>query len=604
MAGKKSVGATLVLKDGNFSSGLKNVVNGNKKMKDSLKSATSQANLFQSGLSSLAKKVTAVAGAYVGFNAVKDLVGTAFTGAASMEGYRNTLDAVMKDTTKAAQTMAWAADFANKTPFETDDIVQATVRLTSYGLEAQKVMPAIGDMAGVMNKDIMQAVEAVADAQTGELERLKEFGITKQMIIDHSSKVMKGKEIVNKKGQITDQKAFNNTLMNLMDTRFKGGMEKQANSFNGLWSTVTGTFKQSIAQMAGVSATGEITIGGPFDRIKGAVKGVADQMTKWVDDGTIQSASDAVVKGMKFAEESVTYVAQKATEVYNVFKDNWPQIEPVVTSVTKAIIVYQVAMKSAAIWTGIVTGATKAWTIAVNLWKAAKEGTLGVEMMMAFWRGKDIIETGILTGMYAWETIVKKAHAAATWVQAAATGKLTITQWSLNGAFLACPITWIVLGIGLVVGIIILLWNKSEAFRNFFISMWESIKESTGKLVENFKANFERIKEMWENLKEFLKNPIKGVVKLFKKTDEDEDGGADVDGSHYFGLPRVPRDGYIARLHKDERVLTAQENKEYSGGKGGNVFKIDKIIISGSNMNADDVVNAFIPKLKLAMDNM
>lgn len=33
-------------------------------------------------------------------------------------------------------------------------------------------MTQIGDMAGVMNKDIMQAVEAVADAQTGELERL------------------------------------------------------------------------------------------------------------------------------------------------------------------------------------------------------------------------------------------------------------------------------------------------------------------------------------------------------------------------------------------------------------------------------------------------
>jgi phage tail tape-measure protein len=61
--------------------------------------------------------------------------------------------------------MAWAVDFANKTPFETDAIVEATVRLSAYGLEAQKVMPAIGDMAAVMNKDVMQAVEAVADAQ-------------------------------------------------------------------------------------------------------------------------------------------------------------------------------------------------------------------------------------------------------------------------------------------------------------------------------------------------------------------------------------------------------------------------------------------------------
>ena len=78
----------------------------------------------------------------------------------------------MKDQKKAAQMMAWAVDFANKTPFETDSIVEATVRLQSYGIDAQKTMTQIGDMAGVMNKDIMQAVEAVADAQTGELERL------------------------------------------------------------------------------------------------------------------------------------------------------------------------------------------------------------------------------------------------------------------------------------------------------------------------------------------------------------------------------------------------------------------------------------------------
>jgi len=105
-------------------------------------------------------------------------------GASSMEQYRNTLDTVMKDTKKAAKTFKWAVDFANKTPFETDSVVEATVRLASYGLEAEKVLPSVGNMAAVMNKDIMQAVEAVADAQTGELERMKEFGITKQMIVD------------------------------------------------------------------------------------------------------------------------------------------------------------------------------------------------------------------------------------------------------------------------------------------------------------------------------------------------------------------------------------------------------------------------------------
>ena len=63
---------------------------------------------------------------------------------------------------------------------------------------------------------------------------------------------------------------------------------------------------------------------------------------------------------------------------------------------------------------------------------------------------------------------------------------------------------------------------------------WTGIKET-------FTAGIDKIKELWEGLKNFLKNPIKGVVKLFKRTDED--GGGNVDGSHAGGLPSVPFNG-------------------------------------------------------------
>lgn len=51
-----------------------------------------------------------------------------------------------------------------------------------------------------------------------------------------------------------------------------------------------------------------------------------------------------------------------------------------------------------------------------------------------------------------------------------------------------------------------------------------------------------------------------------------------INGSHANGLDYVPYDGYIAELHKGERVLTEQENRDYNRGirtannQGGDIF--------------------------------
>jgi hypothetical protein len=104
-------------------------------------------------------------------------------------------------------------------------------------MKAQDVLGITGDMASVMGKDLMQAVEAVADAQTGELERLKEFGITKGML-EEQAKIM-GKTPFDKKGSLKDQEALNDALFAIMEKRFKGGMEMQSTTFKGMLSNVS-----------------------------------------------------------------------------------------------------------------------------------------------------------------------------------------------------------------------------------------------------------------------------------------------------------------------------------------------------------------------------
>ena len=73
--------------------------------------------------------------------------------------------------------------------------------------------------------------------------------------------------------------------------------------------------------------------------------------------------------------------------------------------------------------------------------------------------------------------------------------------------------------------------------------------------------------------------------------------GAEGDGkfaSHYHGLSNVPYDGYSARLHKGERVLTAQENKEYS--EGGRVVS-PVINIAHMEVRKDSDIEAVAYKL-------
>ena len=81
-------------------------------------------------------------------------------------------------------------------------------------------------------------------------------------------------------------------------------------------------------------------------------------------------------------------------------------------------------------------------------------------------------------------------------------------------------------------------------------------------------------KQWWDNLMNLLGNTWLG--KLFNNAKEFWNNisrglsNLNISGSHANGLAYVPYDGYIAELHKGERVLTAQENKNYSSGVGGN----------------------------------
>lgn len=74
------------------------------------------------------------------------------------------------------------------------------------------------------------------------------------------------------------------------------------------------------------------------------------------------------------------------------------------------------------------------------------------------------------------------------------------------------------------------------------------------------------------------------------------------DGAHAGGLNRIPRDGYLARLHKDERVLTKAEAAAYGKGNGGgNKFYFNFTPTAGSTeQQAEQMFDFFVKKIEEA----
>ena len=94
---------------------------------------------------------------------------------------------------------------------------------------------------------------------------------------------------------------------------------------------------------------------------------------------------------------------------------------------------------------------------------------------------------------------------------------VTAAQWLMNAAMAANPIGIIVAAIAALVAGFLVLWNTSEDFRNFWISLWEDIVAAFLKvgdwISEVFNAIVAFFKDNWQSILLFLINPFAGLFK-------------------------------------------------------------------------------------------
>lgn len=282
---------------------LKAVITAVDKLSPTLKGIALQAKIVKKSLGDVGNisarlgKQVAIGGAVVGaglFAAAKKIVSVS----AEFERFETILTTVEGSSEKAKASMKWVEDFARKTPYELTEVMDSFVKLKAYGIDPTNgTLATLGDTAAAMGKPVIQAVEAMADAMTGENERLKEFGIRASKTgntIAYEFTNSLGEQVT-KKVKANNRAMIQSTLNAIWNEKYGGAMDKLSQTWDGMWSNLQDTFTGFIRKIGGAGFFDAVkkhlgSLMGAFESIQKS--GELDRLTKLISDDLTAAVND------------------------------------------------------------------------------------------------------------------------------------------------------------------------------------------------------------------------------------------------------------------------------------------------------------------------
>lgn len=192
---------------------------------------------------------------------------------------------------------------ANATPFTTDEVMKAGTRALQISKgstkEAMKTLKLAEDMAALNpGKTVSDAMEALADADMGEMERLKEFGY---------------------KGSSTDDpKKTREELSKL----YSGGSAKLAQSGAGAFSTMVGNLQTGLADMGT----------GMLQGLVPAMTGVTSMLQGALP--TFTAIGNAIGQGIGGA---VSFLSSQMPVLQPIFQEVWQSVSSIIQTTAPII---------------------------------------------------------------------------------------------------------------------------------------------------------------------------------------------------------------------------------------------------------------------------
>lgn len=264
------------------------------------------AGSLSSGFSTLAK----LAGGLFAGVSIAAFAGKLVSVQREFDVLNSSLITITGSSANAEKELAWIKEFAAETPFSLAEVTQAFIKMKSLGLDASKEsLTSYGNTASAMGKSLNQMIEAVADASTGEFERLKEFGIKAKQNGDQVSLTFQGVTTSIK----NNAESISQYLTNIGNKNFFGAMEERAKTLDGAISNLGDTWDELFRTINQNNTGGLI-----YDSVKLASGAISDlisvirAMNSAYAEGTQESGAFASIQGgISSALDAVAIVATR-----------------------------------------------------------------------------------------------------------------------------------------------------------------------------------------------------------------------------------------------------------------------------------------------------
>jgi hypothetical protein len=281
-----------------------------------LGNATKSLNSFNKTMSSLGKKVAAA----FAFDKLISFGSEMFKVTAQFQKFEAVLTNTLGHNGAAKAALDQITVFASKTPYQVNELTASFVKLANQGfVPTLDHMRKLGDLAASQGKSFDQLTEAIIDAQTGEFERLKEFGVRASKEGDQVTFTFKG---VKTQVDFTAD-AMRKYILSLGDaTGVSGGMEAQSKALGGGLSNLKDAWEQMTLAMGKAAESGGL-ISWTLDKIAAGVKKVTDLFS----DADISTQVDAL--------QQLTAARKRAALEGDI--DEWSRLNDIIQQGTESV---------------------------------------------------------------------------------------------------------------------------------------------------------------------------------------------------------------------------------------------------------------------------